>query len=105
MLILISLLLASPASPSSGRQQQLPPGTGFVTTLGRDTVALERFRRTASRLDGDILLRAPRTVRYHYAIELRPDGSASRSVVDFTQPGVDNAPRNRTTITFSGDSA
>ena len=97
---LFSLLLVLAA----GRLQQVPAAS-FVTTLGRDTVALETFRRTPSRLDGDILLRAPHTVRYHYAIELRPDGSTARSVVDFTQPGIDNAPRNRTTITLAGDTA
>jgi hypothetical protein len=66
---------------------------------------LESFRRTSSRLDGDILLRAPRTIRYHYDVTFRPDGGVSRSVVDLMVPGVDNAPRNRTTISFAGDSA
>jgi len=97
-LMLSLLLLPARVPPQQGS------AAGFVTVLGRDTVALESFRRSASRLDGDILLRAPRTVRYHYAIEFRPDGGVSRSVVDFTLPGADMLPRNRTAITFSGDS-
>lgn len=77
----------------------------LVTTLGRDTIALERYRRTPDRLDGDIVLRAPRTVRYHYDIAFRPDGRFARSTVDFTEPGDSGAPHVRTTITLTGDAA
>jgi Protein of unknown function (DUF2911) len=38
-------------------------------------------------------------------MDLRPDGMVSRSVVDLMPLGADNAPRNRTPITFVGDSA
>ncbi len=79
-------------------------GGAFVTVLGRDTVAIESFELGAARLDGDILLRAPRTVRYHYAMTLRADGSVARSEVEFI-PLTDNLPRRKTTITFTADSA
>ncbi|HEU5217557.1 MAG TPA: DUF2911 domain-containing protein, partial [Gemmatimonadales bacterium] len=64
------------------------------TVLGRDTIALESFSRTASRLQGDILLRIPGTVLFHYLIDTRPDGSVSHSAVRLTPMGApDLAPR------------
>ncbi len=83
----------------------VPDTAALVTTLGRDTVAIETYQRTPLHLQGDILLRAPRTVRYHYVITYRPDGGLARSVVDLTTPGMNNGPEMRTTITVSGDSA
>jgi Protein of unknown function (DUF2911) len=102
---LISLVLALIAPSAVPQRQQQPDGAAFVTTLGRDTIALESYRRTAARLDGDILLRVPRTVRYHYAFTFRPDGGISRSVVDLTPLSAGGAPAIRTSIAFVGDSA
>jgi hypothetical protein len=77
---------------------------GFVTTLGRDTVALESYRRTSSRLDGDIVLRVPTTVRFHYVLDLRPDGTVSRSRVEM-RPLRNDQPRRQVDIEFLGHSA
>lgn len=93
-------LLASCASA-----QQLPAAAGFVTSLGRDTIAVESYHRDGARLEGDILLRAPQTVRYHYVVTTRPDGTVARSVLDLIVLGAEHAPRNRTTIIFGRDSA
>jgi Protein of unknown function (DUF2911) len=85
-----------------------PPATdtaAFVTTLGRDTVALESYQERSDSLLGDIVLRAPRTIRYHYAIAFRPDGGLARSVVDLIVPAAGSSPWIRTTITVTGDTA
>ncbi|HUX33921.1 MAG TPA: DUF2911 domain-containing protein, partial [Gemmatimonadaceae bacterium] len=89
---------AAPASP-------VPDTASLVTTLGRDTIAVESYQRTPARLQGDIVLRAPRTVLYHYVIDFRADGGLARSVLDFSAPGMSNGPRIRTTITVTGDTA
>jgi Protein of unknown function (DUF2911) len=82
-----------------------PDTATLVTTLGQDTIAIESYRTTRAGVRGDLLLRAPRTVLYHYDITLRPDGGLSRSTVDFTRPGDGQAQRIRTTITVRDDSA
>ena len=77
---------------------------GFVTTLGRDTVALESFRRTPARLEGDLLVRVPGTVLFHYRLDLRPDGTVSRSVVDIDPLGVSRFAAGHVTLDFGKDS-
>ncbi|HZK79242.1 MAG TPA: DUF2911 domain-containing protein [Gemmatimonadaceae bacterium] len=47
------------------------PVTGtFVSTLGVDTAAVERYSRTRNKLEGDILLRYPRVRIVHYVADL-----------------------------------
>src|SRR5665213_532316 len=76
----------------------------FVTTLGRDTVALESVARSGNRLDGDIIVRVPNTVHFHYQVELKPDGSASRATLDMDPMGAKNMTPRRTTIELGADS-
>jgi hypothetical protein len=88
----------------------LQPGTvrddqsSWITTLGRDTVAVESVVRTATRVTGDIVVRIPNTVRLHYDVELRPDGSALRSLVDVDPMGAKNMAARHMTIDFDADS-
>ncbi|HEY4320944.1 MAG TPA: DUF2911 domain-containing protein [Gemmatimonadales bacterium] len=98
-------ILAILMHAASTAELQQPVAASFVTTLGHDTIAVETYHRNGTRLDGDIVLRAPQTVRYHYAVTMRPDGTVARAVTDFSIPANANAPRNRTTITFAKDSA
>lgn len=49
----------------------------FVVTFGADTVAVERFTRSAARLTGEMVSRVPRTVATRYDARLNPDGSVS----------------------------
>lgn len=66
----LSLLgtLATDAAPAQAPGQR----ADFVTTLGRDTVALESFTRTPARLDGEIVLQVTRvpTPREHFTIDV-----------------------------------
>ncbi len=70
--LLISFLAPTqlPAQSASG---------AFVVTLGKDTIAVERYTRTATRLESDIIARdrAPVILR-HVVVDLRPDGSFAR---------------------------
>jgi alpha-beta hydrolase superfamily lysophospholipase len=49
----------------------------FVMTIGRDTLALERFERTGDLVKGTLLFTAA-SLRSDYTIILRPDGTAQR---------------------------
>ena len=50
---------------------QAPSASGvFVSTLGSDTVAIERYTRTGSRLEGDVLTRFPFVQVVHYVADL-----------------------------------
>ncbi len=86
-------------------QSQPDERVGFVTTLGRDTVALESFTRTASRLEGDIVVRIPGTVRMRYAIDLTGSGAVSRSMLEFTPSDVPGVAARKVSLVFRGDSA
>lgn len=83
----------------------MAPETGaFIVRLGDDTVAVERYTRTADRLEGDIVLRSPTRVG-HYVVMLGPDGRPTTA--QFTmrrQDGVapPNAPRSMS-LSFGPD--
>ena len=76
----------------------------FVTTLGRDTVVIESVARTGNRLTGDILVRVPATVRLHYQVELRADGSVARSTYEEDPVSATNIAARRLTFDFDRDS-
>jgi DUF2911 family protein len=76
----------------------------FITTLGRDTVAIESVSRTGNKVVGDIVVRVPGTVRQHYELELRPDGSVARSSVDTDPMGAKDMVARRVVFDFAGDS-
>ena len=54
-------------------QGQTP--TYILTRLGNDTVAVERYTRTANKLEGDLVLRYPRVRTIHYVGDLAPNGT------------------------------
>jgi hypothetical protein len=85
----ISTLLAISAS-SVGAQAVAPPRSGaFVTRLGVDTVAIERYTRTGDRLVGDLLLRNPRARIFHYVADLAPSGMIKAMTVSVRPLGSD----------------
>jgi len=85
----------------------LPAQTGeFVVRLGRDTLAVERYTRTADRLEGEQVVRSPRTVHRLYTATFGPGGAIER--FELITHNVDGGPgplERRATATFSGDSA
>jgi hypothetical protein len=95
-------LLVLPA-PS---QAQAPDRAAFITRLGNDTVAVESFTRTADRLVGDRVIRAPRVSLLHYEATLGPDGTVT-SFEASSRPGnrLDLPALESARIEIHGDSA
>lgn len=91
--------LAAAATPAPALAQ----GGAFVIRLGRDTVAVEQFTRTATRLEGDIVYRQPRTTVRHYTVEFGPDGHVTRADIVTRQGGT--PPNQHAVATFARDSA
>ena len=84
-----------------------PERGAFVVTLGADTVAAERYTRTATRLEGDVFQRAPVARVTHYVITLDAQGRPTRAEFRTRRPDgtpVPTAPLG-TVITFRNDSA
>jgi hypothetical protein len=95
------LLLLAACAPAAS---PVPAGESgaYVVTFGPDTVALERYTRTADRLTGEMVSRIPRTVVSRYDARLNPDGSVSSLRTELRLLGAENPPPP---ITFSDDFA
>lgn len=86
------------------------PGTergAFVVTLGADTVAAERYTRTAAQLEGDVFQRAPMPRVTHYVIALDAAGRPTRAETHTRRPDGTPMPGAPTgsVVTFRADSA
>jgi membrane dipeptidase len=84
----------------------IPEGAGaFLTRLGRDTVAMERFRYGPSFFEADVLVRSPRTTFTRYRADLNQRGhleNLTATVLDVSRP--EPARLSRTSYMFRGDS-
>jgi len=61
----------------------------IVTRLGNDTVAVERFTRSTSKLEGDLLLKYPRVRVMHYIADLGPGGEITSLATTVRRAGAD----------------
>jgi hypothetical protein len=77
----------------------------FVTTLGNDTVGVERYTRTANRLEGDYLSRFQGARLVHYVADLAPDGRVRSVSYTETRLGPNAPPATLTTTTISDGTA
>jgi hypothetical protein len=78
----------------------------FVVRLGRDTLAIEEYTRTADRLQGEQVVRSPRTVHRIYTVTFGPGGAAERyELVSHNVSGAPGPAETKATATFQGDSA
>ena len=104
MRLTIAMLRAVLALPAPAA---LAAQTGqFVVRLGRDTVAIEQYTRTADRLQGEQVVRAPRTVHRLYTVTFGPSGAAERfELVTHNVSGAPGPAETKATATFQGDSA
>ncbi|MBW3552700.1 MAG: membrane dipeptidase, partial [Gemmatimonadetes bacterium] len=106
------LQAARPASTATiaGLDGAIPAGSGaFVTLLGEDTLALERFRYTPTTVEAEVLLRVPETTLTVYEGELDLGGrlrslTASRYDAAGPAPGRGVQPQSRTVWRF-GDAS
>ena len=104
MRLTIAMLRAVLALPAPAA---LAAQTGqFVVRLGRDTLAIEQYTRTADRLQGEQVVRAPRTVHRIYTVTFGPSGAAERfELVTHNVSGAPGPAETKATATFQGDSA
>src|SRR5947207_473990 len=103
MRLTIAMLRAVLALPAPAA---LAAQTGqFVVRLGRDTLAIEQYTRTADRLEGEQVVRSPRTVHRLYTVTFGPGGAVERfELVTHNVSGAPGPLERRATATFSGDS-
>ena len=90
------------ASATLGVAQE-KKSTGFVVTLGQDTIAVEWVERTSSTLTGFYVERVPRVIAWWYTATLRPDGSVERFELRGKRPGGQAVPSSVTM--FAADQA
>src|ERR1041384_2918204 len=82
-----------------------PERYGFVTTLGNDTVAVERITRSPTRVVTDGIDRWPFVRRRHSEFDLNQDGTIRHMLMDIRTPN-GKTPRERgrrVTADFSKD--
>ncbi len=89
--------------PAAAAPQAPPDSASFVTRLGADTLAVERFVHAPGRVEADVVLRAPTTTRTRYVLELSPSGYLVRLEAVRLSPG-SGAPLGRDVIERAGDS-
>ena len=92
-------LLALPAAVSA-------QAGGFVTRLGSDTTSVERYVRSADKIEGTVVSRTPVTSVTKYTYWIAKDGSISALELAQLQPNGTPAPNANTgmKMTFIGDS-
>jgi hypothetical protein len=77
----------------------------IVTRLGVDTVAIERYTRSSGKLEGDFVLKYPRTRVIHYVADLGPRGEVKSMTAISRRPGTDpQAPALMEAVGRFGDS-
>lgn len=78
----------------------------FIVRLGSDTLSLEQFRRSATQIRGEYVIRSPRSVHRIYTADLNPDGSIRRfELITHNIGGGPGPAETKGTVEFIGDSA
>lgn len=96
-------------APRAGSAQTATDSGGFIVRHGRDTVATERFTRSATQLKGTLSLRNPGRTSEQYSAVVAPD--ATLPLIEVTvREGVDSGSvkariRQRARVIFKEDSA
>ncbi len=81
-------------------------GGAYIVRLGNDTIAVEKFTRTATHLDADLAMHLPRAALRHYSYDFTAGGVAMRGEATSISPSNPSAPVLSHTVTaFVGDSA
>jgi hypothetical protein len=97
VVLALSLLGASPAFAQAD-------SAAFVIRLGKDTVAVERYVRTADRLVVEAVQRSPVTTLHRFEYTLSPEGRVTAAELTTRRPG-ESEPGMRRSFRFEGDSA
>ena len=97
--VLLTMML-----PAASAVAQKPDSGAFVVRLGNDTLVLERYVRTADRVQAEALIRSPVTVLRRYDLRLNSQGGIRRfETVDFAPAG--QTVLRREQVVVVGDSA
>jgi hypothetical protein len=101
------MLAAVAALPSLLVAQRNVDRGGFVVCLGADTLAVERYTRSATTLESEIILRVPaaRRVTYTAGLDSRGEVRSFRLAMDPLAPGPMAPEPSRGTLWFRGDTA
>ena len=104
--LVVLLPLAAALTFQPARAQSRPESAAFVVRLGTDTLGVERFTRTAARLEGEIVGRSPRTSLRRYVADFSPAGSLTRFEVTTLRVGApaDAPPLARAVAVVGADS-
>lgn len=95
--------------PALARAQAVSDSGTFVVRHGRDTVAIEQFTRTATKLEGTLMLRNAKRVSHRWSAVVAPD--ATLPLIEVTvREGSDSGGRaakivQRARVIFKEDSA
>lgn len=100
VLAVLGALAVSPAAAQTSERG------AYIVRLGNDTLSIERFTRTRDRLEGDRVLRAPRTSVVHYVATLGRKGYITQ-FESSSRPGnrLDQPATQSSSIVFGPDSA
>ena len=95
------LMLAGVSPPMLAQERG-----GFIVRMGTDTLAAERFSRSATQLEGEVVSLVPMARAVRYRAALNPDGTVSRFEIS-GEPAAPGATGLRTSaeVRFVGDSA
>ena len=78
----------------------------FVVRIGTDTLAIEQYTRTQDRLQGEQVLRSPRTVHRLYSATFGSGGAIARfELVTHNVSGAPGPAETKAVAEFTGDSA
>lgn len=100
MRLIISSILATIAPMTVAAQTG-----GYLVRLGNDTIAVERYERTANRIEGQIVRRSPATSVLRYTLAFNDDGSVASYEQSVLRPDGSAAPNTTPQrMTFTGDS-
>ncbi len=78
----------------------------FIVRLGNDTLSLEQYRRTATQLRGEYVIRTPRSLHRIYTADLNPDGSIRHfELITHNIGGGPGPAETKGSVEFTGDSA
>jgi len=75
-----------------------PERYGFLTTLGRDTISIERISRQGNTLTSDEVDRFPSVRIRHTVVDLNDDGSVRHLVMDIHTPSEPSGQRDRKVV-------
>jgi Protein of unknown function (DUF2911) len=104
LLVLLGAFAATPAALKA--QSTVTDTAGFVSTLGADTVAVERFVQTHDSVYGEAIARSPTTRRLVYSARFDRDGYVKSYTLMRLTSATDakSPPALRLTVDFRNDS-